>query len=151
ACAVLALGGAAVAFRTVPALMTGRTPPADPAVVPAGQRWFERTVFFPARLANPPPVRGIKQLLNDPARLWPIGYALTFTGSICLFSSYPGVLARSLALPAGIVLLLQMPSQVVTPIAYPWSGRHGIAEGESKAVVQGSLVRSASLPLMCAL
>ena len=151
ACAVMAMGAALVARRTLPAMLTGATPPADAGVVPAGQRWFERTVFFPARLANPPTVRGMRQLLADPGRLWPIGYALTFMGSISFFTSYPGVLAGALALPAGLVLLLQMPSQMVTPLAYPWAGRHGIHKGESRAVVQGSLVRSFSVPVMCSL
>ena len=76
---------------------------------------------------------------------------LTFMGSVAFFTSYPGVLSNELLVPAGLVLLAQAPSHLMTPLSYPWAGRHGIRIGESLGVVRGSLLRTAAIPLMCVL
>lgn len=142
---------ALVAARTVAALRLPHEPGFDPAVVRAGARVFERTVWMPGRLRHPPSLQGITSALRDPARLWPVGYAVTFMGSVSFFTSFPGVLANELGIAAGLVLLAQAPSHIVTPIAYPWAARHGLRIGESTAILRGSLLRTAAVPLMCGL
>ncbi|MES2154116.1 MAG: MFS transporter [bacterium] len=123
--------------------------PFDAGLIQAGQRRFERAVFFPSRLRNSPTVQGVVQALSGPGRLWPVGYLLTFTGSVCFFASYPGVLAGHLALPAALVLVAQAPSNIVTPITYPWAGRLGARLGEAVGILEGSILRTITLPLLC--
>lgn len=142
---------ALVAWRTVPALRLPHEPGFDPAVVQAGARRFERPVWMPGRLRHPPSVSGVAAALRDPARLWPVGYAVTFMGSVSFFTSFPGVLANELGIAAGLVLLAQAPSHLMTPFAYPWAARHGLRVGESLAVLRGAFVRTAAVPLMCLL
>ncbi|HUR60955.1 MAG TPA: MFS transporter [Candidatus Thermoplasmatota archaeon] len=150
AAAVMAGMAAVLAVNTVPPYQ----PPlpheagADPLLIQAGQRRFERAVFFPGRLRNRPRWRDLKAMVQSPHRLWPLGYAFTFMGSVCFFSSYPGIL-HELGLAAGLVLLAQAPSNMVTPVAYPWAGRRGHRIGESRGVVEGSILRSLALPLFC--
>lgn len=122
----------------------------DPAVTMAGQRQFERPVFFPLRIGNRPTVGGVRAGLQDRHRLWPLGILLTFTGSVAFFTSYPGVLSTDLLLPAGLVLLCQAPSHIVSPLVYPAAARHGSRVGESRAVQQGALLRLFGVPGLCA-
>lgn len=142
-----------IAWRTLPVFQ----PPLphdtdyDPKVVREGVRRFERVVYFPSRLRHIPTLAGVSAALRDPARLWPLGYTLTFMGSVAFFTSYPGVLANELLVPAGLVLLAQAPSHIMTPLTYPWAGRHGIRVGESLGVVRGSILRTFAVPLMCVL
>ncbi|MFA5943394.1 MAG: MFS transporter [Candidatus Thermoplasmatota archaeon] len=144
---------ALIAWRTLPVYQ----PPLphdtdyDAKVVREGVRRFERSVYFPGRLRHIPSLAGVVGALRDPARLWPLGYMLTFMGSVAFSTSYPGVLANELLVPAGLVLLAQAPSHLMTPLTYPWAGRHGIRIGESLGVVRGSLLRTAAIPLMCVL
>jgi MFS family permease len=144
---------ALVAWRTLPVYQ----PPLphevayDAKVVREGARRFERPVYFPGRLRHVPSLSGVVGALRDPARLWPLGYTLTFMGSVAFFTSYPGVLANELLVPAGLVLLAQAPSHLMTPMSYPWAARHGIRVGESLGVVRGSLLRAFAIPLMCVL
>ena len=142
---------ALIAWRTVAALRLPHEPGFDPAVVRAGARVFERTVWMPGRLRHPPSFGGVSRVLRDPARLWPLGYAVTFMGSVSFFTSFPGVLANELGIAAGLVLLAQAPSHIVTPIAYPWAARHGLRIGESTAILRGSFLRTAAVPVMCLL
>ena len=148
ASAVLAAGGALLAWQTVATWQPPlpHEPGFDSKLAQAGQRRFERAVFFPGRLRSLPNLAELRDWAASPHRLWPIGYALTFTGSVCFFSTYPGVLS-GLGLAAGLVLLAQLPSNLVTPIAYPWAGRHGARVGEAKGVWQGSILRTATLPI----
>lgn len=149
AAAVFALGAAVVASRTFP--RTDRPAPADydAGVVRAAQRWFERAVYFPGRLRHLPTLAGLRASLRGPHSLWPLGYALTFTGSVCFFTSYPGVLSGNLGLAAGVVLLCQTPSHIMTPLSYPAAGRFGARHGLARGVMAGSLVRTVALPLLC--
>ncbi|MHB1260523.1 MAG: MFS transporter [Thermoplasmatota archaeon] len=144
---------ALIAWRTLPhyQLPLPHQVDYDPKVVREGARRFERTVYFPGRLRHIPSLGGLRAVLRNPARLWPVGYALTFMGSVAFFTSYPGVLANELLIPAGLVLLAQAPSHLMTPISYPWAGRHGTRVGESLGVVRGSILRTFAVPLMCLL
>ncbi|HLF17060.1 MAG TPA: MFS transporter [Candidatus Thermoplasmatota archaeon] len=151
--AVVAALAALVAARTVPgppSVPASAVGGFDPGVAQAGQRRFERPVFFPARLLDFPTLRGLRTGLARGHRLWPLGVALTFTGSVAFFTSYPGVLSTHLGLAAGVVLLCQAPSHIVTPITYPWAGRHGARVGESRGVRQGALLRLVGVPGLCA-
>lgn len=151
AAAVMAGMAAVLAHNTVPPYQ----PPLPheeghaAGLIQASQRRFERSVFFPGRLRNRPRLADLRQMAQSPHRLWPIGYALTFMGSVCFFASYPGILSDRLGLAAGLVLLAQLPSNLVTPLTYPWAGRHGIRIGESGGVAEGSLLRTVTLPLFC--
>ena len=159
AAAVAAAGAALLAARTLPSAASPASPAARPeeaaadvGVVQQSQRVFERAVFFPARfLGKLGNWRDLKAGLSASHRLWPIGYALTFTGSVTFFASYPGVLANELGLVAGLVLLCQAPSHMVTPVTYPWAGRRGARTGQSKGVVEGAMIRLLALPLLCVL
>lgn len=144
---------ALIAWRTVPKyqMPLPHEPAYDATVVQAAARRFERPVYFPGRLRHVPSLRGLRALLHNPARLWPLGYVLTFMGSVSFFTSFPGVLANELGIAAGLVLLAQAPSHIMTPMTYPWSGRHGLRIGESLAVVRGALLRTAAVPVMCLL
>jgi MFS family permease len=148
--AVMAASAAVLAVALVPAWQ----PPLphetafDPRLVQATQRRFERPVYFPGRLFSVPTWRGLVLGLRDPHRLWPLGYALTFMGSVCFFASYAGVLSKELLIPAGLVLLAQLPSNLVSPLSYPWAGRIGAAVGESRGVLRGSVLRTLALPLL---
>ncbi|HJQ93304.1 MAG TPA: MFS transporter, partial [Candidatus Thermoplasmatota archaeon] len=147
------LMAALIAWRTLPVYQ----PPLphdtdyDARVVREGARRFERPVYFPGRLRHIPSLSGVAAALRDPARLWPLGYTMTFMGSVAFFTSYPGVLANELLVPAGLVLLAQAPSHILSPLSYPWAGRHGIRVGESLGVVRGSILRTLAIPLMCIL
>ncbi len=151
----VACGAAATAALVASRLIPPHQPPlphelpADAKLIQAGQRHFERPVFLPGRLRNLPTVQALVNALSGPGRLWPIGYTLTFTGSVCFFASYPGVLATNLALPAALVLLAQAPSNVVSPLSYPWSARLGARFGEANGILEGSLLRTVTLPLLC--
>jgi MFS family permease len=148
ASAGMAALAAMVAARTVPAAMAGPDHRFAPDVVAAGQRLFERTVFFPGRLRDNPSWAGLRSGLRT-HRLWPLGTVLTFTGSVCFFTSYPGVLHNELGLAAGLVLLCQAPSHIVTPFAYPWAGRHGGRNGKSRSVATGAILRLVGIPGLC--
>ncbi len=153
AAAVFPLAAAILASRTVPqfqAPIPGELT-FDAELVQAGQRQFDRPVYFPSRITDTPTISGLRHTLLDPHRLWPLGYALTFMGSISFFSSYPGVLSSHLHLSAGLVLLAQAPSHIVTPITYPWAGRFGARVGESVGVIRGAQLRTATLPVLCLL
>ena len=149
ASAVMSASAALLAWLTVPPWQPPLPHEAgfDPRVVQATQRRFERSVYFPGRMLVPPNVRAFASSLRDPHRLWPIGYALTFMGSVCFFASYPGVLSGPLDLTPGLVLLAQLPSNLVTPITYPWAGRWGARIGESRGILQGSVLRTITLPV----
>ncbi|MCA1810417.1 MAG: MFS transporter [Halobacteriales archaeon] len=151
AAAVMAGMAAILAHNTVPPYQPPLPHEAghDPRLIQASQRRFERAVFFPGRIRNRPRWRDLVAMAQSPHRLWPLGYALTFAGSVCFFSSYPGILSEHLGLAAGLVLLAQAPSNVVTPITYPWAGRRGNRLGESRGVAEGSVLRTAALPLFC--
>lgn len=151
AAAVMAGMAAFLAHGTVPPYQPPLPHEAghEPGLIAASQRRFERPVFFPGRIRNRPRLRDIAAMAQSPHRLWPLGYALTFMGSVCFFASYPGVLSGQLGLAAGLVLLAQLPSNLVTPLTYPWAGRHGSRIGESDGVVEGSLLRTVTLPLFC--
>jgi MFS family permease len=153
ASAVMSAGAAFVAWRTLPVHQAPLPPEADydPKVARLSARRFERPVYFPGRLRYVPSLRGVAVALRDPARLWPLGYALTFMGSVAFFTSYPGVLANELGIGAGLVLLAQAPSNLLSPLSYPWAGRHGLRVGESLGVLRGSLLRSAAIPVMAVL
>lgn len=144
---------AVIAARTVPDAtpsQTSQPPGYDPGVASAGQRLFERAVFFPSRLLFRPTFRGVWAGLHDRHRLWPLGVTLTFTGSVCFFTSYPGILSDVLLLPAGLVLLCQVPSHLVTPLAYPIAATYGLRHGESRSVQRGALLRLFGVPGLCA-
>lgn len=151
ATATTSLMAALVAGRTLPAMLLPHEPGFDPAVVRAAARRFEKPVWAPSRLRHVPTLRGVRAALRDPARLWPVGYAITFMGSVAFFTSFPGVLANELGVTAGLVLLAQAPSHIMTPLTYPWAGRHGLRVGESLAVLRGSYLRTAAVPIMCLL
>jgi MFS family permease len=151
ATATTSLMAAVIASRTVPSMLLPHEPGFDPAVVRAGARRFEKPVWAPSRLRHVPTLKGVRAALRDPARLWPVGYAITFMGSVAFFTSFPGVLANELGVAAGLVLLAQAPSHIMTPLSYPWAGRHGLRVGESLAVMRGSYLRTAAVPLMCLL
>lgn len=140
-----------IAVRTVPAAQAPLPPhaEAEALLVQQGQRRFERAVFFPMLLSYVAKPGQVWRALKDPHRLWPLGYAFSFMGSVSFFASYPGVLANELLLPAGLVLLAQAPSHIVTPITYPWAGRVGARIGESKGVLIGSTLRLVTVPLLC--
>lgn len=142
------LVAAVVAARTIPAALPGPDHRFAPDVVAAGQQVFERAAFFPARLRDSPTWAGLKAGLRS-HRLWPIGIVLTFTGSVCFFTGYPGILANEIGLAAGLVLLCQAPSHIVTPFAYPWAGRRGNRVGQSRSVRQGALLRLVGIPGLC--
>lgn len=137
---------AAVAMRTLPAQFA-RDPAFAQDVTAAGQRLFERPVYMPGRMRDKPTWAGLRTSLAS-HRLWPLGTVLTFMGSVCFFTSYPGVL-HELGLAAGLVLLCQAPSHIVTPFAYPWAGRVGAREGKSRAIAAGAVLRLVGLPGLC--
>lgn len=139
---------AVLAFRTVPAALPGPRPGFVPGQVSADQRLFERPVYMPGRLRDSPTWAGLKGALGS-HRLWPLGLMLTFTGSVSFFTSYPGVLHNELGLAAGIVLLCQAPSHIVTPFAYPWAGRLGTRTGRSRTVAEGAILRLVGIPALC--
>jgi MFS family permease len=149
----LAAVGAFVAWRTVAPFQPPlpHEPGFDTRFVQATQRRFERPVYFPGRIFSVPTLGAVASSFRDPHRLWPLGYTLTFMGSVCFFASYPGVLAKELALPAGLVLLAQLPSNLVTPMIYPWAGRWGSRAGESRGVLMGALLRTVTLPVLAVL
>lgn len=151
AATVMAGMAAVLALNTVPPYQPPLPHEAghDPLLIQAGQRRFERVVFFPGRLRNRPRWRDLRSMVQSPHRLWPLGYAMTFMGSVCFFSSYPGILSTQLGLAAGLVLLAQAPSNIVTPVTYPWAGRRGSRIGESQGVVEGSILRTLTLPVFC--
>lgn len=153
ATATTSAGAALLAWRTLPHWQPAlpHEPDYDPKVVRSSARKFERPVYFPGRLRYVPSLRGVVGALRDPARLWPLGYALTFMGSVAFFTSYPGVLSHELGVGAGLVLLAQAPSNLLSPLTYPWAGRHGLRVGESLGVVRGSLLRTLAIPLMAGL
>lgn len=153
ASAAMGAGAALAAWRTLPVYQPPlpHEPDYDPKVVRLSARRFERPVYFPGRLRYVPSLKGVVGALRDPARLWPLGYALTFMGSVAFFTSYPGVLSHELGIGAGLVLLAQAPSNLLSPLSYPWAARHGLRVGESLGVVRGSLLRSAAIPLMAGL
>ncbi|MEK6975004.1 MAG: MFS transporter [Candidatus Thermoplasmatota archaeon] len=139
---------AVVAFRTIPAALAGPDHRYAADVVAAGQRLFERPVFMPGRLRDSPTWAGLREGLRS-HRLWPLGTLLTFTGSVAFFTSYPGVLHNELGLTAGLVLLCQAPSHIVTPFAYPWAGRYGSRMGKSRTVAEGAILRLVGIPGLC--
>ncbi len=149
--ASVTVAAAALAARTVPAEQPSlpHERDYDAGVAREGQRRFERPVFFPARFRDRPTLRGVRTGLRAGDRLWPLGYALTFAGSVAFFSSYPGVLAGRLGLAAGLVLLCQAPSHIVTPLTYPWAARHGARVGESRGILHGAGLRTVALPGLC--
>ncbi|MEA3191494.1 MAG: hypothetical protein QOD77_2076 [Thermoplasmata archaeon] len=149
--AVLSLGAALAAARLVPPWQPPLPHEAgfDTRLIQASARRFERPVFFLGRLRHGPTFAGIRGALTPQHRLWPIGYALTFMGSVCFFASYTGILAEHLLLPAGLVLLAQFPSNLVTPITYPHAGRWGARIGEARGVLAGAYLRTGALPLLC--
>jgi MFS family permease len=151
AAAVMAASAAAVAAQTVPPHQPPlpHDPGFDPQLVQASQRRFERPVFFPGRIFHVPTWRAYIGSLATPNRLWTLGYMLTFMGSVCFFASYTGILAQHLLLAPALVLLAQLPSNLVTPVTYPCAGRRGARLGESRGVIEGMLVRNAALPLLC--
>jgi MFS family permease len=144
-CAVAAL----VAARTIPAALpsSGEMPMTE-AVAAAGQRRFERPVFFPLSLFRGPTFGGVRAGLAVD-RLLPLGILVTFMGSVCFFTSYPGVLSQELGLAAGLVLVCQAPSHIVSPLAYPWAARHGLRVGKPRGVAQGALLRLFGIPTLC--
>lgn len=146
AAAVAAAVGGLVAWRTLPADFDSREGFASD-VTAAGQRLFDRPVFMPGRIRHKPTWAGVRAGLRSD-RLWPTGIVLTFMGSICFFTSYPGVLVE-LGLTAGIVLLCQAPSHIVTPFAYPLAGRLGAQHGKSRMIATGALLRLVGVPGLC--
>ncbi len=148
ASATTAALAALLAARTIPAALPGPAPGFVPGQVSADQRLFERPVYMPGRLRDSPTWAGLKGALGS-HRLWPLGLTLTFTGSVCFFTSYPGVLHNELGLAAGIVLVCQAPSHIVTPFAYPWAGRLGTRTGRSRTVAEGAVLRLVGLPALC--
>lgn len=146
AAAVAAALGGLVAWRTIPATFAGGVTFASD-VTAAGQRLFDRPVFMPGRMRHKPTWAGIRTGLRS-HRLLPVGIVLTFMGSVCFFTSYPGVLVE-LGLTAGIVLLCQAPSHIVTPFAYPWAGRLGAKKGKSRMIAAGALLRLLGVPGLC--
>lgn len=149
--AVLSASAAFAAARLVPPWQPPLPHEAgfDVRLIQASERRFERPVFFLGRMRHRPTLQGIRNALTPQHRLWPLGYALTFMGSVCFFSSYTGILADQLLLPAGLVLLAQFPSNLVTPVAYPHAGRWGARVGEARGVLAGAYLRTAALPLLC--
>lgn len=153
AATVMALGAAGIALAWVPPW----NPPLpheagfDARLAQETVRRFERPVYFPGRLRNAPSFAGLREAAAGPVRLWLAGYTLTFMGSVCFFASYPGVLSSEWLLPAGLVLLAQAPSHLVTPLTYTWAGRLGAKWGEARMVMVGGLLRTAALPLLCVL
>ena len=143
--AVLCAGAALIALRTVPIAFVEPATSYDAGVAAAGQRQFDRAVFFPGRLRASPTAFGLREGLRQ-HRLWPLGVVLTFMGSVAFFTSYPGVLANELGLAAGIVLVCQAPSHIVTPFAYPWAARLGTRRGKARAVSWGALLRLVGIP-----
>lgn len=150
ASACAAVLAAVIASRTIPQGTAPQATGFDASVTAAGQRLFERAVYFPGRMRDKPTLAGLRLGLRASAhRLWPLGTVLTFMGSVAFFTSYTGILADDLALPAGIVLLCSAPSHIVTPIAYPWAARTGIRAGKSRAIAAGALLRLVGLPGLC--
>jgi MFS family permease len=145
ASAVMCLSAAVIALRTLPPAAPATAPAFDAGVAAAGQRLFDRPVFFPGRIRHRPTLEGVRTGLRE-QRLWPLGVVLTFMGSVAFFTSYPGVLANELGLAAGVVLLCQAPSHIVTPFAYPWAARMGQRVGKSDAVARGALLRLVGIP-----
>lgn len=143
--AVMCAGAAVVAVRTLPRVNPESAKVFDPGVAAAGQRQFDRPVYFPGRLRYNPSGLGVLQGLRK-HRLWPLGVVLTFMGSVAFFTSYPGVLANELALAAGIVLVCQAPSHIITPFAYPWAARLGNRVGKARAASWGALLRLLGIP-----
>lgn len=144
--AIMCAGAALIAWRTVPVAFA--EPPAasyDAGVAAAGQRQFDRPVFFPGRLRHRPTAFGLREGLRQ-HRLWPLGVVLTFMGSVAFFTSYPGVLANELGLAAGIVLVCQAPSHIVTPFVYPWAARLGSRHGKARVVSWGAILRIVGIP-----
>jgi predicted MFS family arabinose efflux permease len=121
----------------------------DARLIQASQRRFERAVFFPGRIRNWPRLRDLRAMTQSQHRLWALGYAFTFMGSVCFFSSYPGILTNQLGLAAGLALLAQAPSNIVTPLSYPWAARRGSRIGESNGVMEGAVLRTFTLPIFC--
>ncbi|MCA1819139.1 MAG: hypothetical protein LC620_03665 [Halobacteriales archaeon] len=148
ASALMSASAAILASQLVPAWQPPLPHEAGFEPVQATQRRFERSVFFPGRMFSAPTLRAVAASLRDPHRLWPLGYAFTFMGSVCFFASYPGVLSGPLGLAPGLVLLAQLPSNLVTPITYPWAGRWGAHVGEPRGILHGSVLRTATLPVL---
>jgi MFS family permease len=144
---LMAAVAAVIAARTIPAMSSpDHRFAAD--VVAAGPRLFERPIFMPGRLRDTLTFAGLKGALGS-HRLWPVGLMLTFTGSVAFFTSYPGVLHNELGLAAGLVLVCQAPSHIVTPFAYPWAGRLGTRTGRSRTVAEGAILRLVGIPALC--
>lgn len=140
---------ALVAARTIPVAMAGPDHRFSADVVAAGPRLFERPVYMPGRgLRDTLTWTGLKGALGS-HRLWPLGLMLTFTGSVAFFTSYPGVLHNELGLAAGLVLVCQAPSHIVTPFAYPWAGRLGTRTGRGRTVAEGAVLRLVGIPALC--
>lgn len=150
AAAVLCLGACALAAWKVPHYQPPlpHEPDYDPRVAQAGQRVFERSVYFPGRMRYRPTWSSVRASLLKGHRLWPLGFTLTFAGSVCFFASYPGILAGHLHLADGLVILSQAPSNLVSPLVYPLSARFGQRAGEAAGVLRGSLIRMATIPIM---
>lgn len=153
AAATMTVGAAVVALASIPPW----NPPLphedgwDARLAQETVRRFERPVYFPGRLRHAPSLGGLRAAVAGPVRPWLLGYTLTFMGSVCFFASYPGVLANELLIPAGIVLLAQAPSHVVTPLTYTWAGHLGSRHGEARMIVLGGALRTVALPVMCIL
>lgn len=149
AAAVMATVAALVAARTIPVALPSADRRFAADVIAAGPRLFERPVFMPTRgIRDTLTWAGLKGALGT-HRLWPLGLMLTFTGSVCFFTSYPGILHNDLGLAAGLVLVCQAPSHVVTPFAYPWAGRLGTRTGRSRTVAEGAVLRLVGIPALC--
>lgn len=146
AAAVSAAIGGFVAWRTLPTDFSTREGFASD-VTAAGQRLFDRAVFMPGRIRHKPTWAGVRAGLQS-HRLLPMGLVLTFMGSVCFFTSYPGVLVN-LGLTAGVVLLCQAPSHIVTPFVYPLAGRLGARHGKSRIIATGALLRLLGVPGLC--
>ncbi len=99
-------------------------------------------------MRHPPRLRDLRATLLKGHRLWPLGFVLTFTGSVCFFASYTGILHDRLHVSDGLVLLCQMPSNLVSPLAYPVAGRWGGRVGEAATVLRGSLLRTLVIPAL---
>jgi MFS family permease len=122
----------------------------DQGVVVAGQRRFERAVFFPGRLFHRPTGSGIRQALQGRMGPFLVAILLLFFGTTMFLVGYPAILKDSLQLSDGLVLLAMAPATFMTPVVYRTAGFYGEKRGMGHGITVGGSLRALAVPAMCA-
>lgn len=152
AAALLSLGAAAVAWRTIPPYDPARTPTMqyNEDVARAAPRRIERAIYFPGRLWYRPTGRSVRLPdLAFPTNLL-VALTLLFAGTVTLLGGYPGILADELGYGPGLILLATSPAAFLTLAAYGTAGRYGGDRGEGPGLRMGGMLRLVAIPGLAA-